>query len=182
MRHPLVLQVAAISLCLLSFETALGLSLELVDKLDIKAIKSINLTKTNEEYSATVVVQFSSTAEIALKFRNPRFAITFEDGKGTEIYLGTTEQNILFPASEDGTEKLVDKELAVFVGKNDVNTTTRLVDLFNLIGNPDSDFSMKLSGKTNVGTKAKRGWVYHGEVEIEDFIFHPTIQREVLFK
>ncbi|RKZ85396.1 MAG: hypothetical protein DRR19_16465 [Candidatus Parabeggiatoa sp. nov. 1] len=182
MRHPLLQLVMAISFYLFSLEAAFALSLELVDKLDIKAIKSINLIKTDDEFRATVVVQFSTAAEVGLKFRNPRFVITFEDGKGTEIYLGTTQQNILFPASEDGSEKIVEKELDVFVGKNDVSTTTRLIELFNLIGNPGSEFAMRLSGTTNIGTKAKRGWLYHGEVEIEDFTFHPTIQREVLFK
>ena len=86
MRHHLAQQVAAISLCLFSLEAAFALSLELVDKLDIKAIKSINLIKTEQEFRATIVVQFSTAAEVALKFRKPRFAITFEDGKGAEIY------------------------------------------------------------------------------------------------
>ena len=41
---------------------------------------------------------------------------------------------------------------------------------------------MILTGSTEIGVKAKRGWIYQGRVQLEDFTFHPTIQREVLFK
>lgn len=182
MRHPIL--VATLSLYLISLGTAAyAFSLELVDKLDIKAIKSINLKQTDKEFRADVVVQFSTSAKAAIKFRKADFVITFEDDKGTEVYLGTTQsEELFFPASEDGTEKLKEEMLDVYVGKNDLNTITRLISLFNLIGNPEVEFTMILSGTTEVGTKARRGWLYQGRIEIEDFTFHPTIQREVLFK
>jgi hypothetical protein len=174
-------------LTLLSFYVNIGtvsaISLEMVDKLDITAIKSINLLQNQEEFQASVVVQFSSLAESALKFKQADFAITFKDRKGTEIYLGTTQsEELVFPASKDGNIQLVDEKLNVFVGKNEAKTIERLIQLFNLLGDPDAEFEMILSGTTEVGTRTKRGWIYQGKVELEDFIFNPTIQREVLFK
>jgi hypothetical protein len=167
----------------LSLGTAYAFSLEIVDKLDIKAIKSINLKQTDDDFRANVVVQFSTSAKAAIKFRKTDFIITFQDDKGTEVYLGTTQsEELFFPASSDGSEKLKEEKLDVYVGKNDLDTISRLIRLFNLIGNPDSEFTMILSGTTEVGTKARRGWIYQGRIEIEDFSFHPTIQREVLFK
>lgn len=172
-----------LSLSLYSLGTASAISIELVDKLNIKAIKSINLIKTNEELRASVVVQFSTSAPVALKFKKANFAILFKSDDGTQIYLGTTQsEELIFPASEAGSEKLIEEKLDVFVGKNEADTINRLIQLFNLIGNPDSEFEMILSGSTKIGTRAKRGWIYQGRVEIEDFIFYPTIQREVLFK
>ena len=160
-----------------------GFSMELVDQLDIKAIKSIKLKQTEQEFRADVVVQFSTLAKAAIKFRQADFIIIFQDEKGNKIYLGTTHsEELLFPGSKTGTEKLIEIKLDVYVGKNNLKTLTRLIELFNLIGNPDSEFTMILSGTTEVGTKAKRGWIYQGRIEIEDFTFHPTIQREVLFK
>ncbi len=175
--------VAAISLYLLTLGTAHSLSINVIDQLDIKAIKSINLKQTENEFRAIVIVQFSTSAETALKFKNANFNLTFKDGNNPEIYLGNTKpKEILFPASRDGSKKLTEKKLDVFVGKNEFQTVTRLIQLFNLIGNPDSEFQMILSGTTEIGIKAKRGWIYQGEVQIEDFTFYPTIQREVLFK
>lgn len=172
-----------LTLSLYSLGTASAISIELVDQLNIKAIKSINLIKTNEEFRASVVVQFSTTAQVALKFKKADFTIIFKGDKGTEIYLGATQsEELLFPASETGREKLIEEKLDIFVGKNDADTMTRLIQLFNLLGNPDSEFEMILSGTTEIGTRAKRGWIYQGRIEIEDFIFYPTIQREVLFK
>lgn len=163
--------------------TIYGFSLELVDKLDIKAIKSINLKQTEQEFRADVVVQFSTLAKAAIKFRQADFIIIFKDDKGKEIYLGTTHSDeILFPGIKNSTEKLIEIKLDVYVGKNNLKTLTRLIEMFNLIGNPDSEFTMILSGTTEVGTKAKRGWIYQGRIEIEEFAFNPTIQREVLFK
>ncbi len=181
MRH-FILQLIAV-LSLYSVGTAYAISLELVDKLDIKAIKSINLIQTEEEFRATVVVQFSTSADTAFKFKKANFTITFKDSNGTEINLGTTQyEELVFPASEDGNEKLNEERLDVYVGKNEADTITRLIKLFNLIANPDSEFEMILSGTTIVGTRARRGWIYQGSIEIEDFVFYPTIQREVLFK
>ncbi len=171
------------ALYLINVGTVYALSLEIVDKIDIKAIKSINLNQTDEEFRAVVIVQFSTAAEVALKFRKANFVITFKNDKGTEIYLGTTQpETIFFPACENGTEKLIEEELDVYVGKNDLDTISRLISMFNLIGNPNSGFAMILSGTTEIGSKARRGWLYQGRIEIEDFTFHPTIQREVLFK
>jgi len=163
--------------------TVYGFALTLVDQIDIKAIKSINLNQTEQEFRADVVVQFSTLAKAAIKFRQADFIILFKDDKGKDIYLGTTHADeILFPGSQNGTEKLIEIQLDVYVGKNNLKTVTRLIELFNLIGNPDSEFTMMLSGTTEVGTKAKRGWIYQGRIEIEEFAFNPTIQREVLFK
>jgi hypothetical protein len=177
-------QLATIlSLYLLGSGTVHAISLDIVDKLDIKAIKSINLNQTEDEFRAAVAVQFSNSAKAALKFRNANFVITFKNDTGNEIFLGTTKpKELYFPASKDGSARLKEEVLDVYVGKNVLDTITRLIALFNLIGNPDSEFAMILSGTTEVGTKAKRGWIYQGEVELEKFTFHPTIQREVLFK
>ncbi len=175
--------LAILTFYLLSLGTTYAFTLELVDKLDIKAIKSIKLKQTDKDFKASVIVQFSTSAKVALKFRNADFAITFQDDKGTEIYLGTTQsQELLFPASPEGSEKFKEEKLDVYVGKNDLTTIARLIAMFNLIGNPDAEFTMILSGTTEIGTRAKRGWIYQGRVEVEEFTFNPTIQREVLFK
>ena len=163
--------------------TSHAISPTIADQLDIKAIKSIHLIQIEEKFRAFIVVQFSSLAPIEMKFKHSRFMINFQDDRGAEVFLGTTQpEEILFPASENGVASLMEKKLEVFVGENHINTINRLMNLFNLIGNPDSEFAMILSGTTEVGTKTKRGWLYQGKIEIEDFIFYPTIQREVLFK
>jgi hypothetical protein len=183
MRHSLLQLVAILSFYFFNLGTSYAISLEIVDKLDIKAIKSITLKQSDEDFRAIVVVLFSTQAKTAVKFKKANFVITLKDDKDKKVRLGTTQSEVLsFPASKDGTERLKEESLDVFVGKNNLDTLNRLIQLFNLIGNPDLEFTMILSGTTEVGTKAKRGWIYQGEVEIEAFTFHPTIQREVLFK
>jgi hypothetical protein len=162
-----------------------AISIEIIDKLDIKAIKSIHLRQTTDAFRADVVVQFSTTAKTAIRFQEADFSIIFKDSAEQEIPLGTTQvAELIFPASEEGDEKLQDEKLDVLVGQNNVETISRLIKLFNLIGDPDADFSMILSGSAKVGMQAKRGgWMSPaGKMNIEDFVFHPTIQREVLFK
>ena len=163
--------------------TSYAITPNIADQLDIKAIKSIHLIQIEKKIRAFIVVQFSNSASIAMKFKNSNFLINFQDDREADVFLGTTKpEKILFPASENGIDSLVEKKLEVFVGENNIDTINRLMKLFNLIGNPDSEFAMILSGTTEVGTKTKRGWLYQGQVEIEDFVFYPTIQREVLFK
>jgi hypothetical protein len=175
--------ITILILCIFKVEISYALSLEVVDKIDIKAIKSILLKRNANEFRADVIVQFSSTATMPLKFKESDFVIRFKEGKGQEIFLGTTKpKEIVFSASDNGNEQLQEEKLDVFVGNDDLETITRLVNLFNLIGNPNADFAMILSGSTEIGVKAKRGWIYQGRVQLEDFTFHPTIQREVLFK
>ncbi|MDM8568384.1 hypothetical protein QUF50_02485 [Thiotrichales bacterium HSG1] len=160
-----------------------AVSPNIAEQLDIKAIKSINLVQTENKFRAFITVQFSNSSPIAMKFKRSNFNINFQDDRGADIFLGTVQpQKILFPASKNGVASLIEKKLEVLVGEDNTNDINRLINLFNLIGNPNSEFAMILSGTTEVGTKTKRGWLYQGQVEIEDFIFYPTIQREVLFK
>jgi hypothetical protein len=160
-----------------------AISLDIIDKVDIKAIRSINLIKEEHNYRAAVVVQFITTATSALKFQNCDFQLFFREDEKPEIALGTSQpKEILFPASETGQPVLIEKQLEVKVGKNEQATVERLIDLFNLIGNPESQFAMIISGTTEIGIKARRGWIYQGRIELADFTFYPTIQREVLFK
>lgn len=175
--------IIIVNFYLFSVSAVYGLSLDIIDKVDIKAIKSISLIKNKDNFRADVVVQLSSWAKVALKFKAADFVITFKDEKGQDIFLGTTQpKEIIFPQSEEGFETLTDQKLEVFVGKNNIDTINRLIHLFNLIGNPNSEFTMVLSGTTEIGMKAKRGWIYQERIELENFTFHPTIQREVLFK
>ncbi|NJO16619.1 MAG: hypothetical protein HC877_13010 [Thioploca sp.] len=181
MRHAILLILIMSNL--LGSRSYAALSLDIINHIDIKAIKSINLQKVNNEFKAEVVVQFSTSAEAAVKFKQADFVITFTNGKDQKIHLGTTQPaEILFPASDSGHEELTETKLEVLVGEDNLETINRLVKLFNLIGNPNSEFAMILTGSTEVGVKAKRGWIYQGRVQLEDFTFHPTIQREVLFK
>jgi len=167
----------------MAITNANAISLDIIDKVDIKAIRSINLIKHEQDYRAMVVVQFSTTATSSLKFKECDFKLSFRESEKMEIFLGTTQpKEILFPASETGQAILVEKQLEVMVGKNETATVERLIELFNLIGNPKSQFAMIISGTTEIGAKARRGWIYQGRVKLEDFIFYPTIQREVLFK
>ncbi|MCK5718968.1 MAG: hypothetical protein KAH84_03340 [Thiomargarita sp.] len=169
--------------CSIFLETSYAISTEVVDKIDIRAIKSIKIKQTDQEFRAEVIVQFSTSAKTELKFKNANFELVFKDGNHQKIYLGNTKPpEITFPASPNGDEKFTEELLDVYVGKNELPTIARLIQLFNLIGNPDSAFEMILSGTTEIGIRAKRGWIYQGEIEIEDFVFYPTIQREVLFK
>ncbi|RKZ40935.1 MAG: hypothetical protein DRQ49_02365 [Gammaproteobacteria bacterium] len=183
MRYSILQMAVILILYLFALQTGYALSIDIVDKLDIKAIKSIKIKQNENNFRAEVIVQFSTSAKTALKFKNANFDLTFKDGNGKEIYLGNTQPaEILFPASQEGSEKFTEEMLDVNVGKNEAQTIARLLLMFNLIGNPDSEFEMILSGTTEIGIKAKRGWLYQGEVKIENFIFYPTIQREVLFK
>jgi len=108
MRYSILQMAVILILYLFALQTGYALSIDIVDKLDIKAIKSIDLT--------------------------------FKDGNGKEIYLGNTQPaEILFPASQEGSEKFTEEMLDVNVGKNEAQTIARLLLMFNLIGNPDSE-------------------------------------------
>jgi hypothetical protein len=175
--------IAALSICIFSMGIANALPIDVVDQLDIKAIKSISIKKTDDAFKANLVVKFSTVAKAELKFRNTNFKITFKDDNDKSIYFGSTKSELfILPPSLDGNLTFKEEQLEIYIGKNDTATMDRLIDLFNLIANPESEFQMIVSGTTEVGTKVKRGWVYQGQVEIENFTFYPTIQREVLFK
>jgi hypothetical protein len=172
-----------VALSLFSMNIANALPIDIVDKLDIKAIKSISIKKTDDALKANLIVKFSTTAKMELKFRNTNFKIVFKDDNDQSIYFGSTKSELfILPPSKNGNLTFKEQKLEVYIGKNDTETMNRLIDLFNIIANPETDFQMIISGTTEVGTKVKRGWIYQGQVEIENFTFYPTIQREVLFK
>jgi hypothetical protein len=175
--------IAAISLYISSVGIVNALPTDIVDQLDIKAIKSISIKKTDDAFKANLIVKFSTSSKMELKFRNTNFKITFKDDNDQSIYFGSTKSELfILPASKNGNLTFKEQKLEVYIGKNDTKTMDRLINIFNIIANPETDFEMIISGTSEVGTKAKRGWIYQGQVEIENFTFYPTIQREVLFK
>ena len=166
---------------LLAFVMTQALGQEAFQGVSIKAVKSIQLGLLDDKhYTCDVVVQIDNPGDVDLKLTGYDLEVQFEgkDMKGEvkKVLAGKAKLREL-PLAKDA---ITEVKLSFDVGPNDPKTRSRLVDLFGIIGNPQSAPTMHLSGENGeVGTEGPHGWYYKAtRVELS---FTPSIQREVLF-
>lgn len=177
--------VAVLTLTIVvAFSGLSAAQIEQVNKLDIQAIKKMQIYERNNMWYAVTTMIFVNAAETEIKLRNAEFNASLDSDYGI-IKLGKTylkEMNMAPAMVEDGkmVPAEIPKEIVVEVGPDCPDTTIRLIKLFNVMGDPAVNFKMLLKGTSEVGLRGKRGWIYQKGISV-DFTFNPTIQREVLF-
>ena len=159
---------------------------EVLGKVDIRAVRMMQLDSGGETYTGKVGVILETLSDQEVKLAESTFTVLLQAGSGTPVRIGTGEvAEILLPAaatSEDavnpGTREIV---LDLQVGPKDSETLDRLIQLFNIIGDPRNEVKLLLTGTSKVGVRLPRGWMYQEGITVE-FEFNPTIQRELIFE
>jgi hypothetical protein len=153
-------------------------------KLDINAIKSIQLSSDESNYIAEVVVLLENSSKNDIKFKNADFSIAFknEDQNQTIPFGNSLVEELEVPAmkDEEGTIGQTEFSLTMIIGPKDHNTVNTILKLFNLVGNPSHSLLMEMNGTSKVAVKSKHGWITTNQIEAE-LEFKPSIKREILF-
>jgi hypothetical protein len=153
-----------------------------LSKLDIVAIKSINITSSGTNYMAEIVALVSNKGDQNLKLKDVNFNVKFQ-GQDNVLDFGNAkvDELVVPKASDPQNPTTVDLKLKVKVGPKTESTVSRLVDMFNMVGNPAISPVMLLDGTAEVGREVEKGWIYQSGIRAE-LKFHPSVQRQVLFK
>ena len=170
----------ASGICLAQIDTQKTLS-----NLDITAIQKMQVEKTVTGYTLRVITILSNENAESLRLRNGEFEVSFDRGpKLTPIVLGRTAV-----ASQDFPGKKGDKdgtgamELVVAVGPKNDETLDRILAMYNIVGDPDSNLKMVVKGKAEIGLQLPRGWVFEQGRKVElELNFSPQVQRIILLK
>ncbi len=175
----MLLSVLAVGTCMAQAEVQ-----ETLGNLDISAIKSMQMTKGLDTYQLKVTVIMTNQNPEALRLRNGNFELTFDRAKDGMLNLGPTSiADKIIPGkniSGPGTTEMV---LNVTVGPKNEQTVDRMVEMFNLIGNPASSLKMVVKGKSEVGLQLPRGWFFEEGKKLEvELVWTPEIQRVILLK
>lgn len=156
---------------------ASGQMMEILDQVDIEAIETMQYYKKDNAFRAKVTVVFSNGAERDVKLDDGEFLVGISSKQTPSVHLGRgTVTGLEIPA---GKQKSYQMDL--FVGYEDADTVQRMVQIFNIIGDPKQKPIMELKGECKLGARMERGWASSNSVSIE-FIFTPKIQDEVLFQ
>ena len=163
---------------LLAAATAFGQSID-VTKLDMRSVQSIRLIDKGKEYYSETVVVFVNSSTNEMRIRNMTVKVSLK-GEGPEVPLGETvvSEETLPPGGEGKQVRLM-----LYVGLKEEETFSRLLKIFNLLGNPatDPELRMFVRGEGEAGQKGGRGWFYQKGIGL-DLEFKPEMQRVVLFK
>lgn len=175
--NPVRIALAAVVPCLCMAGLAHGQAAEL-QKLDIKAVKSMQVYQDREGFKTRVVVIISNDNATQVRLRNTRFRVQLRNelDMSEPLHLGVArKQEILL----DQARNLV--TLDVEVGPKNDESMGRIMQLFNLIGNPDNKIGMLLDGDGEAGVKGDRGWIDQTGLKA-NLQFKPQVQRQVLFE
>jgi hypothetical protein len=174
---PLRVALASIVSCLCAAGLAHAQGAEL-QKLDIKAVKSLQVFQDREGFKTRVVLVISNDNASQVRLRNTKFRVQLRNelDMGDPIHLGVARKAEIVL---DQARNLV--TLDVEVGPKNDDSIGRLIQMFNLIGNPENRIGMLLDGEGEAGVKGDRGWIDQTGLKA-NLQFKPQVQREVLFE
>jgi hypothetical protein len=184
MRTPIRYFAVAACLCLAAAPAIAQQAL--VEKVDIKAIKSIEVTRDSAGFRARVVVLISNENETRVRFRKTAFEVYMNAEKRSEstLLLGTAKAEFVLESTPKSPLNIVPFDIdmgSMETPARAQETLTRFVKLVNLIGEPTNQINMHFEGSGEVGVEERRGWI--DQVHLKASLrFRPQVQREVLFQ
>ena len=171
--NKMLLPIIALTIALAS--PAFG-QLEIAEQIDIKAIESMQVYKNGDKFMAKVQVLFSNDHEKNIRLKNGDFNVSIKKAGSAGIHLGRGEvAELVIPANNKQSYSL-----DLFVGYG-ADAIGRILQVFNIVGNPDIKPIMTLEGESDFGIQSKRGWISSKSLSIE-WDFTPKLQNEVLFQ
>ena len=179
MKRLATIAVMLLAVCVLT--NSAFAQMDKIANLDIKAIQKLQFEEQGKDLVAKNVLVFANAGDSEIKLRNANFKVSLKSGSKTIPMGEGLVEELVFPAGTAEEPAEPTKEMVLTVGPKNDETVSRLISLFNVIGDPASKFTMVLEGTSEVGFKAERGWIYQKGITVE-LEFQPSIQREVLFK
>lgn len=154
-----------------------------VEKVDIRAIKSIQIVPESNAFTAVVVIHISNDNDVAVQFRRPQFKVFLREDMtaGKTVEIGTASPEVIELKSTKNNAPMNEITLKVHMGPQNARTQERFINILNIVGNPANPVGMLMEGTGEVGAEERRGWVYQSGVKAS-LRFKPNVQREVLFE
>ena len=189
--------ISAVTLLVAASQTFAQADVKKLGRVKLVSIEAITVVITNKTYYLNVVIGFENKNSESLKLRNGVFRIDLEGqtpGKTNETTTVKAEKvqlhvggggirELEIPGARDDKPGIATADITVAVGPKDDATLNKLIEIWNIVGNPETSMAMILKGKSELGVKMdpSPGYVYLGTVIEIDFKFTPLIQRKVLF-
>ncbi len=149
---------------------------ETVGKIEITALRSLQIARATDLYYVRVVVEVRNGNPFGIRFRNADLQVRIKRYRD-EITLGTAGTvDLVIPSNT--TSDLV---LMVEAGDKSPETLNRLFAVFNAVSDPNIVPTVLLDGTSDVGMQDPRGWLFEKEYEV-DFEFRPEVKRRFLMK
>lgn len=154
---------------------------EIMDQLQVVAIKSIKMERKDGHYVATVGVAFANGSNRNLKLVKGYFDFGIKGGD-QETFIGRSQKlDLLLPAAKENKPTVTEYTLNMTIGEDHNSTFTRILEIFNLVANPKQTITLSLTGECNLGQEVTNGWVY-SKSKLVELKFTPKLQNEVLFQ
>jgi len=144
--YSLIKKVVVLLVCCLSVAVVAQAQVADIASVDIQAVKSLKLVETESTYDCDAVILIQNASEQDVKFQDIRFMVSFAAGDKTVPFGTAPVSSLILPKDEISEVKLTIK-----VGPKDEKTTKRLIELFNMTGNPAMAPIMLLNGTGEVG-------------------------------
>jgi hypothetical protein len=174
--------VLAVSLC---FGVQTSMAQADLGAVSLTAIKSMHIDSEAGRYFADVLVLIQNKSDKTIRLKDYVFDVDFKQGEEiTPFGTAPLEEAVINGATGEGegsTPGQYEATLRIDIGPKGSDTMDRLLQLFNVIGDPSNTLNLILEGTGEVGTRLPNGWASQTGIKLE-LEFVPTIQREVLFK
>ncbi len=162
-----------------------GFSLNILDDIQIAAIRSMQLQEVEGKYVLDTVIDIHNTSSTALKLRNCKFRIFLALDDVGDIPLGVAHiDEIVLPPHADSSETAATMELSVELESDIEEFQTRLFsskEIVSLMIADEPGLPLKIQGTFDFGMRTAQAWSYKEGMKI-DWIVSPAIQKQVLLQ
>ncbi len=164
--------------------SAMAVPYEMIEKLDISAVKSLQVRKSGKSYYLDMVVQMRNTNERDIKLRKCDFAVKLGSKTFSPRYIGkTTPQEIIITSATSDSDPSTDVNLQIGLGSDQTKVLSTLTYVMNVVGNPVDTPQILLDGGANASIKVNRGWADEPDpVRISEWEYTPKVQKELLLE
>jgi hypothetical protein len=157
--------------------------------IEIKGVKSMQFIEARDELITNLVVIFSNSNKNNIRLDSANFDVTMTGTLQTfppriiKVSIGAGNLNdTVIPAVSDsnpsGTKEVL---ISINMGRQNESTKKKLLDMLNLIGDPQIKKTITLKGESDFSIAVPRGWVTQRRIGV-DLTYTPKFMNSVLLE
>lgn len=164
--------------------SALAVSYEMLDKLDITAVRSMQVRSSGNSYYLDLVVQMRNTNDRDIMLKNCNFSVKLGSDKYSPRFIGNARPSeIEMRSAIAENAPSTDVNLQIGLGSKQGQVLDTLTYVMNIVGNPSNQSIVILDGDANAAVRVKRGWADEpNRVPISGWEWSPRLQKELLME
>lgn len=157
--------------------------------IELRGIRSMQFLETRDELVTNFVVIFANSNKNDIRLDNAKFDVTMTGiipGVPPRIIkvnvgAGNLNDTVIPAASDSSSGGTKDVMISISMGRQTEATKNKLLDMLNLLGDPQIKKTLTLRGESDFSIAVPRGWITQKRIGV-DLTYTPKLMNSVLLE